>query len=270
MTDPKRITLPGPGSQPANPAPEPAADSIATAVLGALPSSAPPAERAPELLDADEDESAPGFNPFKFQRITVPPGLRADIIRWSRESKRERPPEDTLPPRQRAEADLDSESAESDGDDPGSMMPVGHSAEPKLPLRSMRNFALAIGLVLLPLAVLGVVTTMRQQVDTSGNAPHAAPRDTDASPRAASKTPPAIQTSGPAPVATVPANTAEDPPASNALTTAAPRVRPRQRPDTSSTKRSIAPASPVVPAPEPKSPETTGENALDRPFSLPK
>ena len=200
MTDPKRITLPGPGSQPANPAPERAADSIATAVLGALPAGEPTAERAPELLDAVEDEAAPGFNPFKFQRITVPPGLRADIIRWSREGKREQPPEDTMPPHRRIEADLESAGAESDEDDPGSMMPVGHSGEPKLPLRSMRNFALAIGLVLLPLAVLGVATTMRPQGNANDNAPNANLGDSDASPRAASPAPPAIETSNAPPL----------------------------------------------------------------------
>lgn len=295
MTDPKRITLPGPGSQPANPAPEPPpADSIATAVLGSLQAT-PPAQ--PELLDAT-DEDAPGFNPFKFQRITVPPALRADIIRWSREGKKEPPPVDTLPPHQGAESDLDLATAEGDeiddGDDPGSVMPVGGSRAPALPLRSLRNFAIAVGLVLLPLAVLGVASTMRRQANTSRNASATPPLEIATAPHDIATAATAARDVAPAPrelappaheVATSPRVDAPAAPpietAERARATAlsgptapVPSVTisppPQERPGASHAKRPTSTTAPPSRSAEPGAPAATGGNALDRPFSLPK
>lgn len=279
MTDPKRITLRGPGSQPANPAPEPPADSIATAVLGSLKAE-PPAEPSAELLDAT-DEDAPGFNPFKFQRITVPPGLRADMIRWSREGKKEPPPVDTIPPHLTAEADLDSANDGSDesdeGDDPGSVMPVGGSRAPVLPLRSARNIAIAAGLVLLPLAVLGVASTMRRHPSTTTRTPSVtAPPELGTLPRTAAAAPAPIETAESAPAATVPAPIEPAPvelaPRASATISspivARPNTSPAKRtaPPAASSSRSAEPAAPAAPA----TPAANGGNALDRPFSLPK
>lgn len=276
MTDPKRITLPGPGSQPSHPAPEPPAEVTATAVLGTLPSGTP-VERSVPLLpavdDDEEEEKRPGFNPFKFQRITVPPGLRADMIRWSREGKAEQPPEDTRDD----ESNLESSSAESEEDDPGSVMPVGGSGAPRLPLRSVRGVALAAFLVILPLAVLGLASAMRRPPSESVRAPAAEAQDLGTKPEAASAALPvttadetssalAAQPAAPAPTALAPT------PAETGVATpsAVPRPAPIVSPRVTTPKRTGAePARPIRSA-EPASGAMTKENALDRPFSLPK
>jgi hypothetical protein len=286
MTDPKRITLPGPGSQPSHPAPEPPSDSHATEVLGTLPSGAP-VERS--LPPAEEQDERPGFNPFKFQRITVPPGLRANMIRWSREGKAEQLPTQTLPPGDVDESGLESASAESDdgeigdGDDPGSMTPVGGSSAPKLPLRSVRGVALAAGLVILPLAVLGLASALRRQpsanvVDAAQPAFGTHTETVPPTPRVITPAAPAERTTAtPAAASTVqalaPATTVAP------LSTTSPSAKPARAdttiapPPAKRTEATIAPppAKPARPLASAAAP-TAGpnENALDRPFSLPK
>ena len=59
-------------------------------------SDAPPqADAANGPFESTEKEP---FDPYKYQRITIPPDLRAEIIQYSRQNKDRPPPEDTLPP----------------------------------------------------------------------------------------------------------------------------------------------------------------------------
>ncbi len=294
MTDPKRTTLPGPGSQPSHPVPEPPSSTHATAVLGTLPSGA----RVERSLPPEEAEAErPGFDPFKFQRITVPPGLRADMIRWSREGKDEPLPTETLPPTDLEEAWHESASPESDeSDDPGSMTPVGGSAAPRLPLRSVRGFALAAGIVILPLAVLGLASAMRKSPDTDASnpaAPHARASEpslpaaravtpvgtvsTVATGGGVAKTAPVATTATPvAPVertstAVTPAKAAPAAPPSASATPAlaAASTRSPRAPATAAREPAAEPPRPIRSA-ETASGDRPKENALDRPFSLPK
>jgi hypothetical protein len=58
-------------------------------------------ERTASAASAERDQTAgetEPFNPFKFQSITMPPGLRAEIIEHARTRAPERTPDDTLPP----------------------------------------------------------------------------------------------------------------------------------------------------------------------------
>lgn len=275
MTDPKRITLPGPGSQPSHPAPEPPpSDAHATAVLGTFPSGTPVERSVPP---AEEQNERPGFNPFKFQRITVPPGLRADMIRWSREGKAERLPGETIPPGEVDEAGLESTSAESDdAGDPGSMTPVGGSTAPRLPLRSVRGLALAASLVILPLAVLGLASALRRQPSADANLHEATEPAFGAQTQATPPAPRAVAPIAPAettteatpPESTTPAAT---PPSSAAAVSTTPRPpsKPARREAAGSVRPTTRPARPVRSA-EPAPTAAPNENALDRPFSLPK
>jgi hypothetical protein len=284
MTDPKRITLRGPGSQPSHPAPEPPpSDSHATEVLGTLPSGAP-VERS--LPPAEEQDERPGFNPFKFQRITVPPGLRANMIRWSREGKAEQLPTQTLPPGEVDESGLESASAESDdgelGDDPGSMTPVGGSSAPRLPLRSGRGVALAAALVILPLAVLALASALRKQpsanvVDTTQPAFGAPAETVSPAPRVITPAAPAerttaIPTAASPAQALVPAATVSPPsttpPSAKPAHVEATTTPPAKRAEATIAPKATKPARPLPSAAAP--PAGPNENALDRPFSLPK
>lgn len=47
--------------------------------------------------NGESSEKEP-FDPYKYQRITIPPDLRAEIIQYSRQNKDRPPAEDTLPP----------------------------------------------------------------------------------------------------------------------------------------------------------------------------
>lgn len=59
------------------------------------------AHASAEAVAKSDEDPRPRFDPHKFQRITLPPGLRADFIRWSRAARDEKVPDDTLPPNAR-------------------------------------------------------------------------------------------------------------------------------------------------------------------------
>jgi hypothetical protein len=258
MTDSKRRpTLPGLAARErveSNDAPD---DSLATTtVMGSpLPDVEAPLE--------DEPEEKRGFDPFKFQRITVPPGLRADIIRWRREAQKEALPEDTVPPMRRASP-------------PDSITPVGSSSAPKLSLSSARGVVIALGLLLLPLAVVGLANTLRSRASspTAGSQPATGTfeQGVTVAPERATSRAPAPTTTRATATTGASAASARLVPSSAAPPRAAPaRVEPSR--ETRSPTKSHVPKQPV---PQPSRPTNTpsGESsagaALDRPFSLPK
>jgi hypothetical protein len=66
------------------------------------PATAQPRANEHQADETDEAEPVTGereaFNPFKFQSITMPPGLRAELLEHARNRAPEHAPEDTLPP----------------------------------------------------------------------------------------------------------------------------------------------------------------------------
>jgi hypothetical protein len=158
----------------------------------------------------------PGFDPYKFQRITVPPGLRADIIRWWRQGRNERLPDDTLPP-------------------------SGGSAIPLVPVRPVRGVVVGAGFALALLIALAVAAL--------GRRPHASgaatsPAQPSRAAHAASVRPPgSAPSAAPAPLPRTPASSSVRTASSASARSASP-----------ATPVAAAPPRPKRPKPAPENP----------------
>lgn len=181
------------------------------------------------------DDAKPGFDPFKFQRITLPPGMRADFIRWSKEAPVESVPEDTLPPN------------------------GGIVGSPRPPTFVSKR-GLVVGAALLAaamLVVLAIASRARDHAAPVGTASHVGSNGNDMH---------AETTRAPAP-------TRLAAPASSASASGTPSLDlPHPRPPPS--KKHALTAKPAEPQGAQRTPERApeppkGESALDRPFSTP-
>jgi hypothetical protein len=196
---------------------------------------APDDEHVRDDKHVPDDGGKPSFDPYKFQRITLPPGLRADFIRWTREAREESVPEDTLPPNRG----------------------VAGNAGPPASV-SRRTLAVWV-LLLLSMALIAFVVAKRAREYMTPSAP-----PSELEPTATGSPTAEAPVLAPAPSAT-PTSTA-------APSGAPPPELPHLHP--SAPKRHVPLAKPAEPPSPPRAIEpppepSKGESALDRPFSTP-
>jgi hypothetical protein len=195
----------------------------------------PPAPMEESVAD---DGGKPRFDPYRFQRITLPPGLRADFLRWSKEARNERVPEDTLPPH-----------GGLVGTRPASMGP---------------RHKLATGAVLLLVLMLLALVVGYSR----GRPPPAEPRVTAAPPEPA----PSAETPPPVPEVVPEVVPVTEPPV---ITTASGALPEPPHPHFSTVKKRNQTAKPadsrlLQQTTEPPPERPRGESALDRPFATPQ
>jgi len=234
--------------------------------------------KSPEPSPRGESKER-SFNPFKFQRITLPPGLRLDFFRWSRAARHEKPPFDTLLPQGGAAPPANAAPPARAGTPRGSatdsVSPMGVST---LPVRATRGLvAVAVFVAIASLVALAVATLgrgrARSNVATAsdsmgGKAAHPiVDGGVKMAPSAQPASPPTVMTA-PAPApgaprAPIDARSERDTPAS------APPSRARQ---SKSAPTALHPADSPRPGPTSESAPRVrpNEDPLDRPFSTPQ